>query len=214
MRKTIAITTREKKKDGANEVRLFSMTDRQAGLFEACIRALTNVSKRPLEQCAAEVERAIVKLLGGKMPVEHAPRIFLDLRQAFPILRPKDVRKLPRAGCPRGRIEGLVLQTATKDGEKRTVLVKLDRDQTNFYNDAIRECWERDGCSKDDAWLWVNNLIGQLLAGAELKEKTDEMLLMRAVNLFPGLTEEEAKALPLATEDDVRKYSFTLDRAH
>ena len=184
----------------------------------------------PLAAAAHVVQKAVVDMLGGKMPSESMPAAFHHLRMAFPILRPRDVKKLLRAGCPRGRITALVLQVEMENrnkpplvlsggevhGRKRlTVLVELDQDQADFHADATREIMERDECTKDDAWLWVNNLIGQLLAGAILKETegTHEILLLRAAGLFQGLTEKEALAMPLATEDDVRRWSFTEDPA-
>lgn len=236
MRSTICITTRPKRMGGKEEIRLFTMNERQATLFVAVAKALARTSNIPLENAAVVVEKTVVTMLGGKMPAENAPSCFHDMRLAFPVLRAKDVRKLPRAGCPRGRVTALVLQVnlAKEDAKpkpillvpgrpppeppepdelRRTILVEFDKDQADFYNEAIREIMHRDGCTKDEAWVWVNNLIGILLAGAEMKKDCQEMLLMRAVNLFPGLDRKQVLAMPLATEDDVRRWSFTLDRS-
>lgn len=213
MRTSIAIVTKEKKPDATPVVRLFRMNKRQAELFESAVIGLARVSRVSIKTASQEVEKSIVKMFGGQMPSENSSRLFCDLRLAFPILKPRDIRQLPRAGCPRGRITTIILQIAF-DNNKRSVLVAFDKDQADWYADAIEEIMARDGCTKDDAWLWANKVIGRLLAGAEVEDVTEEVLLMRAVNLFGGLSKEEAMELPLATEDDVERWSFTRDRIH
>ncbi len=215
MRRTIAITCTPKRMGAEAEIRLFTMNERQSDLFVSVVRGVARASNLPLEEAGVVVEKAVVKMLAGRMPREDSPRVFLEMRLAFPVLRPRDGKKLPRAGCPRGRITALILGIVHGETkEARTVLIELDRDQADFHRDAMEEIMARDGCSKDDAWTWTNNLIGQMLAGATLKgEGNDEMLLMRAVALFPGLTSDELLKLPRATESDVRRWSFTEDRA-
>lgn len=214
MRTTIPLTTKPKREGAKPEVRLFTMNQRQSDLFTQVVHGLARAANMPLERAAVEVEKAVVKMFAGRMPQESAPAIFHEMRIAFPILRTRDVRQLPRAGCPRGRVEAVVLQVDLKDTGKRTVLVEFDDDQADFFNDSIQEVMRRDGCTKDEAWLWCCNFVGRLLAGATLKEATtEEVLLMRAVALFEELTRDEVLALPLATEESVRRWSFTLDRA-
>jgi len=217
VRRTIALKATPRRPGARLEVRLFSMNDRQSKLFEDLVEVLVRTGV-PVPQAAVVVEKAVVSLLAGKMPAESLPSAFHRMRLTFPILKPKDVKRLPRAGCPRGRVTAVVLQMALPQEDAaapttRTVLLRLDRDQADFYNDAIADVSRRDGCTKDEAWEWTTNLVGRMIAGAVLKGKTDEVLLMRAVNLFPGLTKEEAFALPLATEEDLRRWSFTEDRA-
>lgn len=217
MRTSIAIVTKEKKPDSSSVVRLFKMNKRQAEMFENAVVSLARVSRVPLQAASQEVEKTVVKMLGGQIPNENSSRLLCDMRLAFPILKPKDIKAMPRAGCPRGRITAIVLQISF-DNNKRSILVDFDTDQADWYADAIEEIMQRDRCTKDDAWLWANKIVGRLLAGAELQAPTPEqpmeMILMRAVNLFEGLSKEKAMELPLATEDDVERWSFTRDRVH
>lgn len=217
MRTSIAIVTKEKKPGASQVVRLFKMNKRQTELFESAVVGLARVSRVPLLAASQEVEKTVAKMLGGRMPSENSSRLFCDMRLAFPILKPKDIRAMPRAGCPRGRITAIVLQIAFDDN-KRSVLVTFDIDQTDWYEDAIEEIMQRDGCTKDDAWLWANKVVGRLLAGAELQTPTPEqpmeMILIRAVGLFEAMSKEEAMEIPLATEADVERWSFTRDRVY
>lgn len=232
MRSSIVITTRPKRPGSKEEIRLFTMNKRQVDLFFAVAETLRDTSQIPFEKAAMIVQKTVIAMLGGKMPSESAPRAFLEMRLAFPTLRPRDILKLPRAGCPRGRVMAMVLQVTMQEAKpaptlvvpgqpepkaqpeiRRTILIEFDKDQADFYNEAIREIMDRDQCSKDDAWLWINNLIGRLFAGAEMKDGCQEMLLMRAVNLFPAFDRQQVEKMPLATEDDVRRWSFTLDRS-
>ncbi len=226
MRYTIPIKTTPKRPNAKEEVRLFTMNDDQAELFSMVVASVAKNEKVPLANAAAYIEKVVAQLFDGKNPPENANPVFLRMRRAFPILRPRDIKKLPRAGCPSGTIKAMVLQVnvpttitneegVEKVDVKRTILIKFDEDQSRFHRDAIDEVMDRDGCSKDDAWLFVNQMIGLLMAGGTLKEKnTDEMILMRAVNLFPHVSLDEISKYPEATEEDVRRWSFTMDRVH
>ncbi len=211
MQRSIAISSTPKRPGGELEVRLFTMNDVQAELFCDVAVALSRAGKIPLKNAAAAVEKTVISMLAGKMPREGMPTAFHRLRLAFPVLRHKDVQALPRAGCPRGRISAIVMQMELEDGP-RTVRLDLDEDQADYYNEAIRKVMHSDGMKKDEAWLLINGMIGRFLQGADLKEGVDDIFFLRAAGLFQGLTKEEAMALPLATEADVRRWSFTQDR--
>jgi hypothetical protein len=210
MRRTIPITTTRPGKP--DEIRLFTMNDHQAQLYERAVVGIVRGSDLPLWQATHVVENTVAKMLGGKMPPESAPALFHQMRIAFPILRKKQIKELPRHGCPSGRITSIVLGVSSAaKSEHRTVRVDLDDDQANWHRDAMELVMSADECTKDEAWVFVNNLIGNLLGGAELNEDAD-MLITRGRGLFPVLTDADWESLPQASEDDVRRWCFTRDR--
>lgn len=215
MRRVIILRVKENRPGADVEFRLFKMSEAQSMLFHDTTLKLVESGRMTLQGAAAVIEKVVISMLEGKVPASRMPAVFHQMRVVFPTLKAKAVRALPRAGCPRGPVKALVTQVVVKKSkEARTVLIEFDRDQVAFYADAMREVMDQEDITKDEAWLWLNNLIGQLLAGCTLKnEKTEELILMRAVALFPGMTEKAALALPLATEEDVERWSFTRDRA-
>ena len=225
MRRSIAISTTPKVEGSEPEVRLFTMSDPQANLFEVMAISLAKSSNIPLDQAAVVIEKMAISMLGGKLPHESLPATFHEMRLIFPILKGKDIRALPRVGCPRGRITALIMTINVPDrltfgpGVKpemvsRTVMFKLDKDQADFFNEGIEKVMEGDDVTKDFAWILIKKLVERLLGGADLVDGVDDIFFLRAVGLFQTLSTVEAMALPLASERDVRDWSFTYDRAH
>ena len=232
MRRTIPITTKPRNGDRPPEIRLFTMSDRQAALFARVASALTKSVTRPLTQEQAEglVEKTIANMLGGQMPPETAPRAFHELRIHFPILKPPQIRKLLRFGCPAGRIEAMVITFACQGVGLRQCFCEFDTDQADAFNDAIEELtndaenYDHETGEptlidhRDSAWVQICSFTGRLLSGAELnKPAADEperpFFLLRLVGLFQSLTSEERAELPLATEDQLRRWSFRADKS-
>lgn len=221
MRRSLAISTTPKVEGAEPEVRLFTMNDRQAKLFESMVYSLSETSDIPINQAAIEIERMAISMLGGKLPHPSLPSTFHEMRLIFPILKGKDIRALPRTGCPRGRITALVITITVPDrlGKEhkmvsRAVLFELDKDQADYFNEGIEKVMEGDDVSKDFAWLIMKKMVERLLGGADLVEGVDDIFFLRAAGLFQALATHEAMALPLASERDVRDWSFTYDRAH
>ena len=210
MRRTIAFSATPKVPGGKQEVRLFVMNDSQATLFQHSIESLARKGV-PILRAAAEVERAVVAMLGGKMAAEEMPMGIHKLRFAFPVLTTQRIRNLPRAGCPDGRITAFIMQAnvpetiINDDGVAvamitHTFRVDFNEEQADFYNFALQKFIEVKGLSRDEAWKQTNDHIMRLLVGTEDR---------CAQNVFPIISSEELMKMPAATEDDVRRWSFT-----
>jgi len=232
MRRTIPITTKKKGAGALPEIRLFTMSDRQAEIFDRVVGTMTMSVRRPLTQEQAEglVEKTVANMLGGQMPPETAPRAFHELRIHFPILKAPQIRKLVRFGCPIGRVEAMVITFACEGVGLRQVVIEFDEDQANAFNDALEElandAEERDreanepaaGDYRDAAWVQLCNFVGRLLNGAELNEPGEDeperpFFLIRLVGLFQALTPEDRAELPLASEAQLRRWSFRADKS-
>lgn len=214
MRRLIALKCQPRRAGQPAETRAFVMTEEQAAYFEGCVVALMENEGCSRSVASIHVEKLLTTLLAGRMPPENSPTWLMRLRAKFPKLTRRQLRTLKRAGCPQGRIRAFVVQLAKDDGPKRTVLVSLDDDQSDWFRDAIREGMERDQMTKDEAWMFAIELATRFLTGQTLKEQTDDLILLRAAGLFQPWGEGEFEALPEATETDLLEHSFTEDRSH
>ena len=212
VRRTIVIPVRKLMPGSREELRLYTMNDDQVALYESVVRALALGGNLPITEADKHLMRTVLMLFRGKVPPAGAPPLFRDLRAAFPILTRKDIEALPRNGCPRGRQTALVFSISVKvgDDQKEIRMVRFDMSphQREVFYQAIGEISRRDGCSRDDAWEFVHKVVGRLLQGANVVNSPGP-LLVRLAEAFAGMGDKRATSLPVATEDDVRKFLFT-----
>jgi hypothetical protein len=212
VRKNLVLKMRPRRARAKTEIRLFEMNERQAKLFERVARRLAEVAMISLDAAQEQVESVVTKFLSGQMPPESAPRAFHEMRLAFPILNPKQIRALPQYGAPRGHVRTLVLALGIHEGEHvgklRVVRFDMTPHQAAVFNATLQTIMKRDGCSRDDAWEFTCRMIGRLLAGAEVVADAPDPIVVVMAEAFGGKSIDEALALPVATEQDVRKWQF------
>lgn len=199
------------------DLRLFWMSDPQAELFENTVQALLVTNGRVTREQATEVvERFVIRLLAGQMPRETDPTSFHRMRLSFPILKREQIEACPRAGCPEGWIEALVLTLGNAQGAHTAVHYELSAGQCTAFNDGLVEIMARNRCTRDEAWVCLNNLVGMLITAGVPEAKSVEQFIADMAEKFPKLaitdaTLDDEKNNPRrATEDDVRRWSFTM----
>lgn len=210
--KTVTLQVKRRdKRTGSERIdcRLFVMSEHQRRTWDEVVARL--VLSGTCDRADAEhgVARVVAKLLGGTMPRDRDASIFHRLRLTFPILKPKQIEALPRAGCPDGWIEAanLVLLSKTT-GRTRAVHLFFTPEQAVAYNDALVAIRELNNLTRDDAWTFLNRTIGALLCGLAFSPDAHEVLRDLAEH-FPMVSDDFVDALPLATEDDLLRWSFT-----
>lgn len=208
MRRTIAFITRHRATPNQPVLRLFVMDDRQARWFARACASITALSGNPWKSNEL-VEHVVVHFLQGKEPGMGSPKSLLLGRSLFPVLTDSEVAQLPRSGAPRGRITSLVFQLEVtpkdKPAELRTVRFDMTRDQADAYNIALFDLQEEHTMTRDDAWHTLNTVVARLLQGATLTETANDTV-RRLAGVFSTI---DLTTAPLATEDDVRRWTFT-----
>jgi len=192
---------------GVAHIRLYEMTLPQRTHFDAAARSLALEGKVTAEQADKMVEHLVVGCLSGRFGRKPLPKAIRELSNVFPRLTSAQVEALPVFGCPDGDVVALVLQLTAKDGSKRTVRYDMDDGQQAWFADAMRRAIVVGGESRDQAWFNLTVLVGRLICGGTLKKDADFLVLIGS-GYFPALTVEQAMALPVATEDDVRRLTF------
>lgn len=215
MRRCITLTVR-KRVTGTPEIRLFTMN---AGQAEAFARAVARTEGH-VDVVSPKVERAIASLLAGAQPKEtDAPEI-VKLAGVFRPLTTVQVEALPRAGCPEGWIESLIMAVHRSRGrggrrDVRVVTIRydMDRDQQVAFNDAVTAIQAMFEVCRDTAWLKAMQLVQRLLGGAQAtlqgKEGPGRDLVAPLSVAFPPTTLDDLLLRPLADEQDVMRWSFT-----
>lgn len=206
MRRHLLLQIQAKRTGQDKQVRLFEMTDDQAELFEAVVAELSQQTHTSVEDCFDIVQGVVCNMLLGTMPPEHSPTVMFRLRLKFPILKPAQLFALPRAGCPDGWIEAVVLQVKV-EGQPLTVLFDFDMLQADFFNEGIETFQKRNGDTRDLAWQSMIAIVGRLSSGAPLLPGA-EFFFKMAGALFPPLSPAQVLAMPLATEEDVRRWCY------
>ena len=212
LRRTITLAVSRRRRGGVVEkaVRLFTMNENQRRAFDDATSEIVLGGGCSRPEAELGVEKVVGQLLAGAMPGPQDPTSFHRLRLAFPILKPKQIEALPRAGCPDGWIEAVVISlvTARPVRRVRSALLRFDDAQARMFNDALPLVMEWNSLSRDDAWLFLINTVGALVSGKALDGGGNELIEdLKAT--FPALSEAEAAALPEATEEDVARWAFT-----
>lgn len=205
MRRNITLATKHRTPGSPTIGRLWTMTDAQAEWFDTAVRSLA-LKGVPALQAAETVERAVCRLLSGAAPRETDPPTFHRARLLFPTLTAQQIEQLPQWGAPRGFIRSVVL-TINNGGVVRNVRWDMDTDQAGFFNFMLRQ-FQRDGDTRDRAWVAAMRVVGAMLAGADVPENHAVPMLRRARESLPTLTAEQIAALPTPSEEDIRRLAF------
>jgi len=198
------------------EVRLFSMDQKQAETYDAVVRGLAERGPMPVGTADGHVLKVVTFLLQGAPVPLGAPHVFDQMRTVFPVLSAKDIESLPRHGCPRGRQRAVILTIAVAVGDEqkelRTVRYDFNPHQREVFHQSVGELARRASCSRDEAWETITKLVGRTLSGGHPVDGPVDRITVRLTEAFVSMTNEEAFALPRATDSDVRELQFTEER--
>lgn len=205
MARYLTLETR-RKSDGLEQTRLFELSERQVDLIDETTTLLASHLQQRTYPCFKLVQGVACRLLLGGMPSEDAPNLLFRLRFEFPTLTKDEIEALPVAGCPDGKIEAVVIQAKIGNITK-TFLLEFDKAQEEFFNDGIEAFQNRNGLTRDEAWHQMMTIVARLSSGAQLKPDADDFMRF-AAGVFPTIEQDQLAAMPEATLDDARRWSF------
>ena len=211
MRGFLTVPVRRRMGARREELRFFQMTPEQAVIYEACLRGLVKKGMREEDADKVLIKIAQRMLQGAPIP-PNAGEAMRKLRNALPILSDADVRKMPRKGCPRGRFQSLIfpitiVDAETKETEMALVRFDMSPHQKEVFHQVMDQLRRTRGIRRDEAFEKCHQLVGRLVAGAELVDRPDP-LSVRLAEVFASI---DGRKLPLATTDDIRRFQFVED---
>lgn len=190
--------------------RLFTMSRHQADLFHSLTESVANGSGMAKNCAASLVEETVCNMLNGKEPPEEAKPIFHQIRTAFPVLRRRDIQRLPRSGCPDWPVKGVViaLPSSREPSGMFVFTYRFDEDQQNFFRNLVEAIVDA-GCCLDRAWLVGTSMVGRLIEGADCSTFPLQFMVLRGVGLFSAIPHDKLLERTPTTEDDLAELTFT-----